>query len=79
MPSLPGGDLAATNYDFTPLVTGTLTITQAHLTVTADDNHVYGDPDPMFNATVGGFVLGQTLATSGVTGAAVCTDDRGQR
>ena len=31
------GTLTATNYDFTPLVNGTLTITKAHLTVTAND------------------------------------------
>jgi len=37
--------------------------------VTADPkSRVYGAPDPAFTATITGFVLGQTLATSGVTG-----------
>jgi hypothetical protein len=48
---------------------GTLTITKAHLTVTADSlTKIYRAANPPLTATITGFVLGQTLATSGVTG-----------
>ncbi|QEL16832.1 Ig-like domain repeat protein [Limnoglobus roseus] len=47
------------------------TVNKATLTVTATDrSRVYGGTNPTLAATVTGFVLGQTLATSGVTGAA---------
>ncbi|MBS0631903.1 MAG: hypothetical protein JSS11_08320 [Verrucomicrobia bacterium] len=65
------GTLAASNYSFGPFVNGTLTITKAALTVTADNkSRVYGAANPAFTATLTGFVNGETLATSGVTGAA---------
>src|SRR5439155_18638590 len=67
-----------TNYDFTPFVNGTLTISKAHLTVTADDNsRGYGDANPAFTATLSGFKNSETLAASGVTGTASCTSTAG--
>jgi sugar lactone lactonase YvrE len=57
------------NYTIT-LNNGTLSITKAHLTVTANDlTVIYHNPNPALTYTVSGFVLGQTLATSGITGA----------
>jgi hypothetical protein len=57
-------DLANSNY----------TVTKAPLTVTADNkSRLFGQANPPLTATLSGFVLGQTLATSGVTGAADCT------
>src|SRR5439155_3186680 len=45
----------AANYDFT-YVTGHLTVTKAHLDVTAEDKtRVYGDSNPGFTASYGGF------------------------
>jgi len=50
------------------------TVTKAPLTVTADDqSRLFGSANPSLTATLSGFVLGQTLATSGVTGTASCT------
>ena len=50
------------------------TVTKAPLTVTADDqSRLFGAANPPLTATLSGFVLGQTLATSGVTGQASCT------
>jgi hypothetical protein len=64
------GTLAAADYSFVT-VGGTLTIDKAHFTVTADDKiKVYGAPNPTLTYTVTGFVNGQTLATSGVSGSA---------
>jgi hypothetical protein len=64
----PNGRLA--NYVVTN-VPGTLTVTKAHLTVTANDLTLsLHQPIPALTATLSGFVLGQTLATSGVSGAA---------
>ena len=49
---------------------GTLTIGAATLTFTANPaSRVYGAADPTFTDTISGFIEGQTLATSGVTGA----------
>jgi hypothetical protein len=51
------GTLSAINYDFITFSNGTLTITKAHLTVTADPKTVqYSDPLPSFTATLSGFV-----------------------
>jgi len=51
-------------------VDGTLSIGKAHLTVTANNaSKTYGDANPGVSATVSGFVNGENLATSGVTGA----------
>ena len=63
------GTLSAGNYSFS-FVDGTLTITKATLTVTANDaSRIYGDPNPTFTASYSGFKNGETLATSGVTGS----------
>jgi hypothetical protein len=57
------------NYNLT-FVPGALTINKAHLTVTANNaNKTYGDTNPALSATVSGFVNGETLGTSGVSGA----------
>ena len=57
-------DYASSNY----------TVTKAPLTVTADNqSRPFGSPNPPLTATLTGFVLGQNLGTSGVTGAAACT------
>jgi D-arabinose 5-phosphate isomerase GutQ len=67
------GTLASGNYSFT-FVNGSLSVTKAPLTVTADDKtKVQGSPNSALTATLSGFVLGQTLGTSGVTGSANCT------
>src|SRR5207244_4088422 len=63
------GTLTSANYSFT-FASGTLTITKSTLTVTADNtSRGYGDPNPTFTASYAGFKNGETLATSGVTGA----------
>ncbi|NBT93208.1 MAG: hypothetical protein EBT37_11665, partial [Betaproteobacteria bacterium] len=65
------GSLTASNYDFSNFVDGTLSIGKAHLTVTASNaSKTYGDANPPLSATVSGFVNGQSLATSGVSGVA---------
>src|SRR5207244_2547288 len=57
------GTLSATNYDFTPFVNGTLHITKAHLTVTADDkSRAYGAANSPSTATISGFVNGESVA-----------------
>ena len=67
------GALATANYTYS-FVPGTLTIARAHLTVTGvDATRQYGLPNPAFTAIVSGFVLGETAASAGVTGSAVCT------
>src|SRR5207302_198857 len=64
--------LAATNYDFMPFTNGTLTISKAQQTVTADDkSRGYGDLNPAFTATLSGFKNGETAAV--VSGAASFT------
>ncbi len=61
------GTLSATNYAFS-LVDGTLTIGQALLTVTADNqSRVYGATNPVFTASYSGFVNGDTASASGGT------------
>jgi hypothetical protein len=68
------GTLASANYSFGPFVAGTLTVTKVALTVTADNqSRPYGSANPPLTATLTGFVAGETLANSDVTGAAVCT------
>ena len=62
------GTLTSANYSF-GLVDGSLTVTKAPLTVTADDKtRTSGAADPTFTATLTGFVNGETSAV--VTGAA---------
>ncbi len=61
--TITAGSLAAANYDFTDLVNGTLTISPAPLTVTADDQTmIYGASVPDLGYTITGFVNGQTAA-----------------
>jgi hypothetical protein len=59
------------NYHIT-FVNGTLSVGKAVLTVTANDkSRVYGAPDPSFDATIGGFMNGDTQAV--VSGSPTCT------
>ncbi len=68
------GTLAASNYEFATFAAGTLTINKANLTVTADDkSRLYGAANPTLTTTISGFVNGETLATSGITGSAGAT------
>ena len=62
--------LSSANYTFSGS-SGTLNVTKAPLTVSADaKTRQYGLSNPTLTATLTGFVLGQTLGTSGVTGSA---------
>src|SRR5262249_9330901 len=55
-------------------VSGTVSIHAAGLTVTADDQTMQpGSAMPALTTTFGGFVNGQTLATSDITGQPNCT------
>ncbi len=64
------GLTAGNNYTLS-FVDGQLLISKAHLTVTANDaNRFVGAVNPAFSATLSGFVHGETLATSGVSGSA---------
>ena len=57
-------------------VPGTLTVTPATLTVTADNQtRVYGAADPPLTASFSGFVNGETLASSGVSGSPSLTSN----
>src|SRR5205807_3875369 len=52
----------------------TLTVNKAHLTVTANDqSRAYGASDPTFTYAISGFVNGENLGTSGVSGVASCS------
>ena len=52
----------------------TIVVTKAPLTVSADhQSRLFGASNPPLTATLSGFVLGQTAATSDVTGSASCT------
>ena len=52
---------------------GTVTVDPATLVVTANDaSRLFGFSNPAFTATISGFVNGQDLSTSGVTGQAAC-------
>ena len=51
-----------------------MAITAVALTVTADNqSRAYGASDPSLTATITGFTNGETLATSDVTGTALCS------
>ena len=57
------GSLSAPNYDFPNLVSGTLTVSQAHLTVTALDlSKNTGTPNPPLTYAISRFVNGDTTA-----------------
>ena len=67
------GTLSATNYDFS-FTAGTLTVSKAALTVTAEaKSRTYGAANPALTATLTGFLNGEALGTSGVTGTASVT------
>ena len=67
--SVGRGTLAAQNYIFS-FVNGTENVTPATLAVSAiGATRIYGSPDPTFLVGYSGFALGQTLGSSGVTGA----------
>ncbi len=60
--TVAAGTLAATNYQFT-FVNGTLTVSPASLTVTANNtSRAYGVANPVFIAAYAGFVNGETSA-----------------
>ncbi len=62
-----------TYYTFT-YAPGTLTVAKAPLTLTPDNVTIRpGDPLPPLTATLSGFVNGEALATSDVTGSPSCT------
>ncbi len=64
---------ADANYNIS-YVPGSVTVGPATLTVTANNvTKAFGAAVPTLTATISGFVNGQTLATSGVTGQALCT------
>ena len=72
--ALTMGSLAATNYTFT-LVNGTLTVTPASLTATANNaSRVYGAANPAFSGTllgaVNGDALTETFSTTATTTSA---------
>ena len=68
--TVTAGTLSAANYDFPNLVSGTLTINKAHLTVTANNkSKTQGNPNPPLTSTITGFVNGDSSAV--VSGAAV--------
>ena len=81
--SIGSGTLASSNYDFS-FVPGTLTITKAPLTITADDaSRVYGSANPAFSYTATGFVNGDSstvlsgapsLGTSATSASSVGSD-----
>ena len=57
---ITAGSLSAANYSFA-FTNGTLTVTKAILTVTADDqSRPYGATNPVFTATFSGFLNGDT-------------------
>jgi hypothetical protein len=67
VPSVTGSDLA--NYTVSP-VNGTLTVTPAALTITADNaSRPFGASNPVFSGTVGGGVNGDTFTESFSTSA----------
>ena len=67
-PSISAANALGYGYAYT---SGTLTVIPAHLTVSADSlSKVYGETNPALTASITGFVHGETLATSGVSGSA---------
>jgi hypothetical protein len=71
--SCTGGD-AGGNYSVDDSATAHLTVGKAHLIVTADNKSmILNGAIPTLTSTITGFVNGETLATSGVAGAASCT------
>jgi hypothetical protein len=68
------GTLSSNNYTFTFAGTPTLKVTAAKLTVTANNQtKVHGTSNPTFMVSYSGFANSETLSSSDVTGAPVCT------
>jgi hypothetical protein len=64
----------AMDYQAAAIRQQTLVVAKAKLTVTADpQSRAAGTPNPSLTATIAGFVNGQTLASSGLSGAPRCT------
>ncbi|NDG41925.1 MAG: hypothetical protein EBY28_21780, partial [Betaproteobacteria bacterium] len=62
---------AGNNFSFVTVNTAALTVSKAHLVLTADaKTRVYGDANPALSATLSGFVNSETLSNSGVSGSA---------
>ena len=58
-------DPAGRLVNYTPVVSGTLTVTVAQLTVTADDaSRVYGDPNPVFTGVITGLKNGDKITAT---------------
>jgi hypothetical protein len=73
---VPSGGVS-TNYTFS-YVNGTLTITKAGLTVTAQNtSRPYGTTNPIFNATIVGLVNGDSV-TANLSSSATISDPPGQ-
>jgi hypothetical protein len=73
-PYAVSGSFAGTAYYSLSSAAGALTMAPTVLTVTADNKSIsQGDAIPPLTYTVAGFVNGDTLATSDVTGIATCT------
>ena len=71
--ALSGSGFTSTNYAIS-YAPATLTVNKAALTVVAADAiRTYGAANPTFTTTLTGFVNGETLATSGVTGSGSAT------
>ncbi len=67
------GTLATTNYTFNSFVNGSIAVTKAHLTVTADSkSRGVGGIEPAFTYSITGFVNSDTLAMA-VTGRPTLT------
>ena len=67
-----GGGLANYNIEY---VNGALGVEKAELTVEADNKaRSFGVPNPPLTYQIAGFVLGQALAATGVTGAPALSD-----
>jgi hypothetical protein len=67
--------IGLSNYDITYLH-GELTVTKAHLTLTADNqSRLFGAVNPPLTYTLSSFVNGQTAATAGITGAPTLATD----
>lgn len=61
--AIAGSGAIDNNYNFTYVNTGTLTVTKAMLTITADDvSRETGEPDPAFTATYSGLRNGDTAS-----------------
>ncbi len=73
--AITAGGLSSSNAQYIVVyVDGLLTITKAHLTVTANDtNRTYGSANPALTAKVSGFVNGETASVVSGSGSASTT------